>query len=202
LSAWRTEVIPNPNTYFVRARNWRESDKPRFLYVGRLDPSKGLEMMLQAAQAAQTKAPFDLDILGSGMLEERLRQSYANTPWVHFHGSVDQETIADFMSRATALLVPSLWLENAPTVIVHALFAGLPVIASHIGGIPEHVDDGATGKLLPTGDESAWAAELARIVASPEQITTWSAACPVVARRFDAQVALDAYEKLMQAMTA
>jgi len=202
LSAWRTEVIPNPNTYFVKPRNWRESEKPRFLYVGRLDPSKGLETMLQAAQVAQTKAPFDLDVLGSGTLEQPLRQAYANSCWVHFHGSVDQETIADFMSRATALLVPSLWLENAPTVVVHALFAGLPVIASRIGGIPEHIDDGVTGKLLPPGDEAAWAAELARIVASPGQITTWGAACPAAARRFDAQVALDAYEKLMQVMAA
>jgi glycosyltransferase involved in cell wall biosynthesis len=200
LSAWRTEVISNPNTFFVKPRSWRESDKPRFLYVGRLDPSKGVEMMLRAARVAQANAPFELDILGSGTLSQSLRQSYANSNWVRFHGSVDQETIADFMSRATALLVPSLWLETVPGVAVHALFAGLPVVASQIGGIPEHVEDGVTGRLLPPGDDEAWSTEIARIVADPRQIITWSAACPVAARKFDPRVALDAYEKLIRTM--
>jgi glycosyltransferase involved in cell wall biosynthesis len=200
LSAWRTEVISNPNAFFVKPRNWQASDKPRFLYVGRLDPSKGVDMMLRAAQAAQTVVPFNLDILGAGTLEQSLRQSYANSHWVRFHGVVSQEAIADFMSRATALLVPSLWLETVPGVAVHALFAGLPVIASRIGGIPEHIEDGLTGRLLPPGDEKAWSDEIARIAVDPQQIAAWSTACPVAARRFNPRVALDAYEKLIQSI--
>ena len=202
LSAWRTEVIPNPNTFTVNPRIWHESDRPHFLYVGRLDPPKGVDMMLRAAEAAQTIAPFDLDILGSGTLQQSLKHTYANSNWVHFHGSVDQNVVADFMSRATALLVPSLWLENAPTVIVNALFAGLPIIASNIGGIPEHVEDGITGSLLPPGDEKAWTVEIARIVANRAQISAWSAACLLAARRFDPRKALDDYESLIQTMIA
>jgi len=200
LSSWRTEIISNPNTFLVKPRTWQESDRPRLLYVGRLDPSKGVDMMLRAAQAAQTMVPFELDILGSGMLEHSLRQVYANSRWVRFHGSVDQQTIADFMSRATVLLVPSLWLETVPGVVVHALFAGLPVVASRIGGIPEHIEDQITGRLLPPGDEKAWSAEIARIVTNPGQITKWSAACLVAAQKFDPRVALDAYETLIQTM--
>ncbi len=202
LSEWRTEVISNPNTFSVKPRNWQEGDKPRLLYVGRLDPSKGVDMMLRAAQAAQTKVPFDLDILGSGMLEQSLRRTYAKSNWVHFHGSVDQDIVADFMSRATALLVPSLWLETVPGVAVHALFAGLPIIASYIGGIPEHVEDGLTGRLLLPGDEKAWTAEIVRIVTNPQQIAAWSAACPIAAKKFDPRIAIDAYEKLIQTMVA
>jgi glycosyltransferase involved in cell wall biosynthesis len=202
VSAWRTEVISNPNTFFVKPRSWRESDKPRLLYVGRLDPSKGVDMMLRAAQVAHAHVPFEFDILGSGTLDQSLRESYTNSNWVRFHGNVDQETIADFMSRATALLVPSLWLETVPGVAVHALFAGLPVLGSRIGGIPEHVQDGTTGRLLPPDDEKAWSAEIIRIVTNPQQITAWSDACRLAARKFDPRVALDAYEKLIQTMVA
>ncbi len=200
LSAWRTEVISNPNTFFVKPRNWREHDKPYFMYVGRLDPSKGVEMMLRAAAAAQTRGPFEVHVFGSGELEQPLRQRYASSNWVRFHGSVDQETIADFMSHATALLVPSLWLETVPGVAVHALFAGLPVIGSRIGGIPEHIEDGVTGRLLPPGDEKAWSAEMSRVIADPKQIAVWSAACSIAARKFDPQIALDAYESLIRAL--
>jgi glycosyltransferase involved in cell wall biosynthesis len=202
LSAWKTAVISNPNTFLVKPRSWRESDKPRLLYVGRLDSSKGVDMMLQAAQAAFAHAPFEFDILGSGTLNDSLRKAYANSSWIRFHGSVDQETIADFMSRATALLVPSLWLETVPGVAVHALFAGLPVLASHIGGIPEHVQDGKTGRLLPPNDLNAWSAEIIRIVTNPRQITAWSAACRPAAERFDPRIALDAYEALIKEIVA
>lgn len=202
LSASRTTVISNPNTFFVKPRRWRESDKPRLLYVGRLDPSKGVDVMLRAAQVAHARAPFEIDILGSGTLDKSLRESYANSNWIRFHGNVDQETIANFMSRATALLVPSLWLETVPGVAVHALFAGLPVLGSHIGGIPEHVQDGMTGSLLPPNDIDAWSAEIIRIVTNPQQITAWSAACRLAAQKFDPRVALDAYEALIQTLVA
>ena len=202
LSAWRTEVISNPNTFLVKPRSWRESDKPRLLYVGRLDPSKGVDVMLRAAQIAHAHVPFELDILGSGTLDRSLRESAANSNWVRFHGNVDQETIADFMSRATALLVPSVWLETVPGVAVHALFAGLPVLGSHIGGIPEHVQDGRTGRLLPPNDVDAWSAEIVHIVTNPQQITAWSAACRLATPKFDPRVALDAYETLIQTLVA
>lgn len=177
-------------------------EKPKLLYIGRLEASKGVEMMLRAAYAARGAADFHLDILGTGVLEQRLRQSYSQAAWVTFHGSVDQETVAEFMSQATVLLVPSLWLETVPGVAVHALFAGLPVLGSRIGGIPEHVADGRTGRLLPPGDENAWSAEIVRVVADNQQVMAWSAACLEVAQRFDPASALDKYEQLMRGMTS
>jgi glycosyltransferase involved in cell wall biosynthesis len=157
-------------------------------------------MMLRSAEIARHIVEFDLDILGTGSLEQALRQRYANSSWVKFHGGVDQNSVAEFMSNATVLLVPSLWLETVPGVAVHALNAGLPVLGSRIGGIPEHVLDGRTGRLLPPGDENAWSAEIVRVVSSREQVVAWSAACPEAAKRLDPKLALDAYERLMQAM--
>jgi glycosyltransferase involved in cell wall biosynthesis len=200
LSAWRREVIPNPNSFIVRRRDVSAVDKPRLLYVGRLDPAKGVDLMLQAAERAHDVVDFDLDILGTGSRESQLRQVYADKSWIRFHGSVDQETVAEFMSHSAALLVPSLWFENAPVVMVHALFAGLPVLGSRIGGIPEHALDGVTGRLLPSGDENAWSAEMVRVVEDKQQIATWSAASVQNAQRFAPELALDDYERLMREM--
>jgi glycosyltransferase involved in cell wall biosynthesis len=157
---------------------------------------------LRAARNAHRQADFEIDILGTGVLESSLQRQYADCPWIRFHGSVDQETVAGFMSRATVLLVPSQWLETVPGVAVHALFAGLPVLGSRIGGIPEHVFDGQTGRLISPSDESAWAAEIARAVVDRQEIAAWSSACPAFARRFDPVLSLDKYEKLMHEMYA
>jgi glycosyltransferase involved in cell wall biosynthesis len=121
---------------------------------------------------------------------------------VKFHGSVDQATVADFMSHAGVLLVPSLWAETVPGVAVHALWAELPVLASKIGGIPEHVVNGQTGRLLPPGDEAAWSAEIARVVRDRPQVASWSAACHQAAQKLHPQAALDSYERLMREMIA
>jgi glycosyltransferase involved in cell wall biosynthesis len=200
LSRWRSEVISNPNEFLITPRDIPSSAKPRLLYIGRIETSKGVEMMLRAAQVAREQIDFELDILGAGVLESSLRERYAQCTWIKFHGSVDQHTVAEFMSRATVLLVPSLWLETVPGVAVHALFAGLPVLGSRIGGIPEHVIDGRTGRLLPPGDESAWSAEIARVVANKRQVILWSDASLEEAHRFDPALALDKYERLMDGM--
>jgi glycosyltransferase involved in cell wall biosynthesis len=200
LSRWKREVIPNPNTFTVKQRSSLAVEKPRLLYVGRIDPLKGLDAMLRSAERAHKIVDFDLDILGAGSLELPLRQRYASQSWIRFHGAVDQEDVAEFMSRATVLLIPSLWLENAPVTVVHALFAGLPALGSHIGGIPEYLLDGRTGRLLPPGDENAWSAEIVRVLSDREQVATWSTACFEAAQRYHARYALDAYERLINAM--
>ena len=202
LTMWRREVISNPNSFLVKPRVSPAGEKPRLLYIGRLEAAKGIEMALRAAHNAHRQAAFEIDILGTGVLESSLQRQYAGCPWIRFHGSVDQETVAGFMSRATVLLVPSQWLETVPGVAVHALFAGLPVLGSRIGGIPEHVFDGQTGRLISPGDESAWATEIVRAAVDRQEIAAWSSACPTFARRFDPALSLDKYEKLMQEMYA
>lgn len=80
---------------------------------------------------------------------------------------------------------------------MHALFAGLPVLGSRIGGIPEHVIDQETGQLLPPGDEQAWSAAIVNVVNDPRRVRAWSKACHDAAQRFHPALALDKYERLM-----
>jgi glycosyltransferase involved in cell wall biosynthesis len=202
LKKWRCEVIPNPNSYITKPRLATADQSARLLYVGRVDPSKGVDFMLRAAKRARDTVKLDFDVVGTGMLERALRSEYAGSNWVTFHGQVDQTTIAELMSRAAVLLVPSLWLENFPGVAVHALFAGLPILASDIGGIPEIVDDDKTGRLLTAGDEKAWADAIVNTLTDTSRIARWSAACIGAAQRFGADVNLDAYQRLIQQLAA
>jgi glycosyltransferase involved in cell wall biosynthesis len=197
LTRWRCAVIPNANTFLVRPRTIDTQSRPELLYVGRIDPAKGVEMMLQAASQAAAQQDFVLHVLGAGSLEQSLRARYAGADWVVFHGSVPQERVAAFMAHARVLLVPSLWFETVPGVAVHALYAGLPVLGSRMGGIPEHVFDGETGRLLPPGDTAAWAQAICDVLRDADQVERWSSSALARAPEFDAHHAVTAYEKLM-----
>ena len=196
LSPWPQAVIPNANTFEVHPRK-TALNPPELLYVGRLDPSKGIAMMLEAAALARQHCEFKLNLLGSGSLEAELRRAYAGADWIEFHGSVPQDRVADFMARARLLLVPSLWPETVPGVAVHALYAGLPAMGSRIGGIPEHVIEGKTGFLLPPGDVEAWRRAIEQALRNPAMLDAMSAEGPRQAQRFDAELAVSSYERFM-----
>jgi len=76
--------------------------------------------------------------------------------------------------------VPSLWLENSPLVIHEAFMAGVPVIASRIGGITGLVDDGVNGLLVDPGSAAALAAALRRVSEDPALLQRMSAHAPAV----------------------
>jgi glycosyltransferase involved in cell wall biosynthesis len=80
---------------------------------------------------------------------------------VEFRGQVAASEVPGFLSRARALLVPSRWYEAAPRSIIEAYAAGVPVVASDIGALPESVLDGVTGRLAPPNDPAAWARTVA-----------------------------------------
>jgi len=64
---------------------------------------------------------------------------------VHFAGKLPNSRIKEVLSHTDVLVVPSVWFENSPVVILEALASGTPVLGSDIGGIPEFVENGITG---------------------------------------------------------
>jgi glycosyltransferase involved in cell wall biosynthesis len=197
LAPWQRRVIPNANTFYTEPRAVDLVGTPEILFVGRLDTIKGADVMLKAAEVASTQSNFVLNLLGTGSEFATLQQQYSGRKWVKFHGSVSQEAVAAFMARSRFLLLPSLWLENAPVTAVHALTAGLPILGSNIGGIPEHVFDGETGRLLPPGDVDAWSKAMVAALKDPQLVESWSRASYAAAKRFDAGMAAADYEKML-----
>jgi glycosyltransferase involved in cell wall biosynthesis len=120
-----------------------------FLTLGRLSAEKGLDTVV-----GSWRSPLPLLVVGNG--PERARLEALARPGVEFRGAVDADEAARLLERARALLYPSRWYEGSPRAVIEALAAGVPVIASDIGGLPEHVSHNASGLLVPVDDAEAW----------------------------------------------
>ena len=136
----------------------RATPREGLLYVGRLSREKGVDVLLQAV--AETGAP--LRIAGDGPELARLRANASSN--VTFLGAISHAEVLAEMSKVRALVVPSLWYEGFPMVVVEAFARATPVIASRIGGLAEVVTDGTTGALAPPADVPALKDKIARFL--------------------------------------
>jgi GT2 family glycosyltransferase/glycosyltransferase involved in cell wall biosynthesis len=86
---------------------------------------------------------------------------------VRMHGAIPHDRVSQALASIDVLVVPSIWPENSPLVIGEALLAGVPVVGSRIGGIPEAVADGRNGLLFTPGDPADLARTIERLLHEP-----------------------------------
>jgi glycosyltransferase involved in cell wall biosynthesis len=116
---------------------------------------------------------------------------------VELVGPRSRAEVLDHLRRARALVLPSLWDEPLPMVLIEASAVGTPMIASRVGGVPEVVDDGETGLLVPPGDVAALAAALTRAQDEP---ATFAAMGRAARQRWEERFSGDiAYSHLLEA---
>ena len=115
------------------------SESDTILFIGRLSPEKGIEQLLEAWVRSAPEG-LRLVMVGDGPMAAQL----AGQRWsgIEFRGRLDRPEVRELMLRARALVVPSTWFEGQPMVVLEALSAGLGVIVSDQGGLPETVGDG------------------------------------------------------------
>lgn len=155
----------------------KQSRRVRMIFLGRLDPTKGAHILIEALRTAPEIA-IDLDIYGVAQGEvgaaylRRLQQLAQGDRRIRIrdpiHASVVVNTIRDY----DALLVPSQWLETGPMVILEAFAAGVPVIGSNLGGIAELVSREVDGLLVESHCIQAWTDVLRRIMREPDLLCT------------------------------
>jgi glycosyltransferase involved in cell wall biosynthesis len=150
---------------------YRPDGRPpaRVLAAGRLAADKGFDYLLRAAAAVlQQGIALDVEILGDGPEGGTLRALAANLgirERVSFRGWVPFSEVHRAMQQATVLVHPSAGLgDGLPNVIREAMALGTPVVASQIAGIPEALDDGRCGLLVPTKDADALARGLTQVL--------------------------------------
>jgi colanic acid/amylovoran biosynthesis glycosyltransferase len=180
------------------------------LHVGRLVEKKGTKLLLDAfAEAKRTWPGASLAILGDGPLRpvlERRAAALALGDSVRFLGALSHEETAAWMSRAWLLAVPSLAApdgdsEGLPQVVLEAAASSLPVVGSGHAGIPEAVEDGRSGFIVPEGDAGTLARRLAELLASPELRRCMGASARTVAEtRFDSRRQIDRLETLYDSL--
>jgi glycogen synthase len=137
--------------------------RPRVIFVGRLHRQKHVDVLVRAA--AQMPG-VSVVLVGDGPERpglERLVARLRLTRRVHFLGFVPHEQVAGMLGAADVLAMPSRY-EELGTALVEGMQAGLPIVASDTGGIPQVIEHGRTGLLVPPGDPEALAAALTRII--------------------------------------
>lgn len=139
---------------FLQAESTDVPDAPRLVCVGRLSEQKGQMVLLQAAARLQAEAlAFKLVLVGDGPLRadiERFIAEQGLTEQVELTGSLSGEQVREQMARARAFVLPS-FAEGLPVVIMEAFAMRRPVISSYVAGIPELVENGVNGWLVPAG---------------------------------------------------
>jgi GT2 family glycosyltransferase/glycosyltransferase involved in cell wall biosynthesis len=161
------------------------STRLRIGFLGSLMVSKGPHVLLEAV-ARLPPGAVSVDLFGAYTAyhgDDRYRrplESLLKQDGVRAHGTIGHDQVGQALASVDILVVPSIWPENSPLVIQEAFLAGVPVVASRIGGIPEVVDDGRDGLLFRAGDAEDLARVLTRLLREPELLETLRAGIPRV----------------------
>lgn len=162
---WEVAPIPagSPMTFYIAAK---------------LVPAKGIAELMQAVAAVKASGRcFRLIVAGDGPMRDemlRMRDELRIADVVDYRGSVDRDGVRAIIDRSHVLVLPS-YTEGMPITILEAFIAGRPVIVTPVGGIPELVDDGRNGLIVPPRDADALAAAMMRLIDNPDLVATLGA---------------------------
>jgi len=168
-------------------------DDPVILFVGRIDPIKGIDVLVDALCGLRSEmwltAPPRLLLVGGGEGEPAFETLIARASAhnlldrIDFVGSVPHADLPNYYRAADVVAVPSFY-ESFGLVAVEAMACGTPVVASRAGGLAFTVDDGQTGYLVPHNDPDALAARLYAVLTDTPLRARLGAQATVAAQRF------------------
>ena len=156
------------------ARDGSASGVLRLGYFGRLDPAKGIDILIDALRRIPA-APLLLDIFavrqaGSEPYASRLIRRAAGDRRIVFRAALPPEAVREAMRRCDIVAVPSRVLETGPLVVLEAFDAGTPVLGVGLGGVAELVSDGIDGLLVRPDDPAAWAGAILDLANCPDKV--------------------------------
>jgi glycosyltransferase involved in cell wall biosynthesis len=152
---WISNFVPPPRqNSMLREENIVPEVKnlvPYFLYVGRLEFYKGVQVLIKAYNEKRRKNK--LLVAGDGTYSQALKLQAKNNPNIVFLGRIPPEKLRVLYANALALIVPSLWYENSSIAVLEATSHGLPIITTGNGGLREVVEGNKAGIVYGTTDE-------------------------------------------------
>jgi phosphatidyl-myo-inositol alpha-mannosyltransferase len=172
-----------------------DPERPLLLFVGRLEPRKGLDVAIRAFLRLRVSMPrVRLCVVGEGAERERCQHMVPPSirPDVLFVGRVSHADLPRYHASADVFVAPNTTGESFGMVLLEAMAAGLPVVASDIAGFRGVVKDGRQGRLVPAGNAFALADGVAALLDNPQlrramaaegRATAAEHAWPLVARR-------------------
>jgi glycosyltransferase involved in cell wall biosynthesis len=131
------------------------ADREGALFIGRLTEAKGVRDALEVARLAPE---LPVTIAGGGPLEDEVASAARRQANLTFLGWLDREAVAEALSRARVLLLPSRWAEPGALAVLEAMRAGTPLAAYPEGGAAQYVADAGAGRVVPFGADGLAAA--------------------------------------------
>jgi len=175
------------------------------LFVGRLDPQKAPLNLMQACEPVLSRQKqVHLLLVGDGPLKPDIES------WIEQHSLVNRihltgwrDDVAGIYKAAHCLVLPSLW-EGMPNVVLEAMAAGLPVVATNVEGCNELIQDHQTGLLVPPDDISALSEAISAMLQNPNRASEYAQSSQVIVFKYFtqnimAQKYIELYEKLQAA---
>ena len=143
-------------------------------FIGTFNHAKGAHILLEALARLPDSLPLAVSLYGS-LLEQPtygkvLERQVGQLPRARLAGVFDADAIFAVLARLDVLVVPSLWRENAPLVLLQAMASGLPVVVSDVAGMADQIQPGVDGHLFPPGDSIALAARLEDFCMNPQHL--------------------------------
>ena len=154
-------VVPNPAHVPEAAAD--PSSGEYVAFAGRISPEKGIDTLLAAA-AQMPEVPFKVAGDGPSFLEMKAKAPRN----VEFTGRLGSDALSKFYERSRMLVVPSVWFEQFPMVVLEAMGRALPVIGSRIGGLPEIIEEGLTGRTFEPGNPEDLARQVRGLWEDPQ----------------------------------
>ena len=144
------------------------SGVPYVTFAGRLLDIKGVQTMLDAWERAD-HGDLQLRIAGDGPMRQLVQERCQRDPSISCLGWLDENAVFELMAGAQAVLVPSLWYEGLPLVMLRSLAVGTPVIASDLDNISAELLEDDAGEAFAVGDPAALAATLTGLAHDPKR---------------------------------
>lgn len=171
----RISILPNAVEAQAATAEPSRARRDRFAFFGNVAPHKGILTLLDAAALLKERRVRVGLALHGGLShpEPAFAQAFeaglaAARPLAQHFGPYERDEVGALMRQADWIVVPSVWWENAPLVVLEAQAAGRPVICSGVGGMAELVEDGVTGLHVPPGDSRSLAETMRVAAADPE----------------------------------
>jgi glycosyltransferase involved in cell wall biosynthesis len=138
--------------------------EPFILFVGSFGRQKGMDVLLAAYRKLETAVP--LVLIGYELSDFPLSQLDIPAN-VHIFKNWPNPAVMEAWRRSSLGIIPSNWPDPSPTVVMEAMVAGVPVVATRVGGIPDIVAEGETGLLVPPGDATALSQAMNQLLNDP-----------------------------------
>jgi glycogen(starch) synthase len=179
--ACRVEVVPNPIALDIIDEGYHRNQQisvdvsPMVLYTGRLAPVKGTEVLLEAARIVCNLMPATrIVLIGPWQMADPperwglRRRDYPAAAGISWLGPMPWQHLAEWYRRAQVFVMPSFF-ESFGIACLEAMAFSVPVVATRAGGLPEVVEDGISGLLVPPGDPQSLAEAIITLLNDPAQ---------------------------------